>query len=46
MSTASDDDIGTVDNLLIDDVRWLVRYFVVDTGHWLPGKLVQLRPAQ
>ena len=30
--------------MLIDDVRWVVRYFVVDTGHWLPGKLVQLAP--
>jgi hypothetical protein len=39
---AADGDIGTVDNLFIDDVRWLVRYLVVDTGHWLPGKLVQL----
>ncbi|HZZ63541.1 MAG TPA: PRC-barrel domain-containing protein [Roseiarcus sp.] len=39
---ATDGDIGAVDNLLVDDVRWLVRYLVVDTGHWLPGKLVQL----
>jgi hypothetical protein len=39
---AADGDIGAVDNLLIDDVRWLVRYLVVDTGRWLPGKLVQL----
>ncbi|HKN26757.1 MAG TPA: PRC-barrel domain-containing protein [Roseiarcus sp.] len=41
---ASDGDIGSVDNVLIDDVRGLVRYLVVDTGHWLPGKLVQLAP--
>jgi len=41
---AVDDDIGAVDNVLIDDVRWAVRYFIVDTGHWLPGKLVQLAP--
>ena len=41
---ASDGDIGSVDNVLIDDVRWSVRYLVVDTGHWLPGKLVQLAP--
>ena len=39
---AADGDIGAVDNLLIDDVRWVVRYLVVDTGYWLPGKLVQL----
>ena len=41
---AVDGDIGAVDNVLIDDVQWTVRYFVVDTGHWLPGKLVQLAP--
>jgi hypothetical protein len=41
---ASDGNIGSVDNVLIDDVRWVVRYFIVDTGHWLPGKLVQLAP--
>ncbi len=39
---AADGDIGAVDNLLVDDVVWVVRYVVVDTGHWLPGKLVQL----
>jgi hypothetical protein len=39
---AADGDIGAIDNLLIDDVRWLARYLVVDTGYWLPGKLVQL----
>lgn len=41
---ASDGDIGAVDNVLIDDARWVVRYLIVDTGHWLPGKLVQLAP--
>ena len=41
---ASDGDIGSVDNVLLDDGRWVVRYFVVDTGNWLPGKLVQLAP--
>jgi hypothetical protein len=41
---ASDGEIGAVDNVLLDDVRWVVRYLVVDTGHWLPGKLVQLSP--
>ncbi len=40
----ADEEIGSVDNVLIDDVRWAVRYFVVATRHWLTGKLVQLAP--
>jgi hypothetical protein len=40
----SDGDIGAIGNVLLDDVRWVVRYFVVDTGDWLRGKLVQLAP--
>ena len=41
---AADGEIGSIDNVLIDDVRWAVRYFVVATRHWLTGKLVQLAP--
>jgi PRC-barrel domain len=39
---AADGEIGSIDNVLIDEVRWVVRYFVVATRHWLTGKLVQL----
>ncbi len=41
---AADGAIGPVDNVLIDDVRWTIRYFIVATGGWLAGKLVQLAP--
>jgi PRC-barrel domain len=34
--------IGSVDNVLIDDTRWTVRYLVVATRGWLHGKLVQV----
>jgi len=42
-----DGKVGSVDNVLIDDIRWIVRYLIVATRGWLRGKLVQipLRPA-
>jgi len=39
---ATDGDIGTVSDLLFDDSTWLVRWLVVDTGNWLPGRKVLL----
>jgi len=42
---ATDGTIGTLTNVLFDDIHWLVRYLVVDTGHWLPGRLVLISPA-
>lgn len=37
---ASDGDIGRVDDLYFDDEAWVIRYVVVDTGTWLPGRRV------
>jgi sporulation protein YlmC with PRC-barrel domain len=37
---ALDGDIGSVDDFYFDDERWAVRYAIVDTGHWLPGRRV------
>ena len=37
--------IGHVDEFYFDDESWTVRYFVVDTGHWLPGRRVLIAPA-
>ncbi|MGH7390616.1 MAG: PRC-barrel domain-containing protein [Candidatus Rokuibacteriota bacterium] len=42
---ASDGDIGRVDDVYFDDHSWTVRYFVVDTGTWLPGRKVLVSPA-
>jgi sporulation protein YlmC with PRC-barrel domain len=39
---ASDGTIGTVSDVLFDDTSWLVRWLVVDTGHWLSGRKVLL----
>jgi hypothetical protein len=37
---ATDRDIGQVDDFIVDDQAWALRYLVVDTGHWLPGRKV------
>jgi sporulation protein YlmC with PRC-barrel domain len=42
---ASDGAIGTVSDLLFNDTTWLVRWLVVDTGNWLPGRKVLLPPS-
>lgn len=42
---ASDGEIGSLRDLYFDDQSTLVRYFVVDTGTWLPGRRVLLAPA-
>ncbi|MEO8186822.1 MAG: PRC-barrel domain-containing protein [Burkholderiaceae bacterium] len=41
---ASDGPIGTVENFVFDDESWAIRYMVVDTRKWLPGKHVLLSP--
>lgn len=41
---ATDGDIGSVSRILFDDHRWTVRYVVVDTGRWLPGRKVLISP--
>jgi len=42
---ANNGPIGTVSDLLFEDTTWLVRWLVVDTGHWLPGRKVLLPPS-
>lgn len=39
---ATDDDLGRVRDLLFTDDDWMLRDLVVDTGSWLPGRLVLL----
>ena len=41
---ATDDDVGHVEDFVVDDEGWLVRYVVVDTRKWLPGKRVLVSP--
>ena len=41
---ATDGDIGHVEDFLVDDVSWAIRYMVVDTINWWPGKKVLVAP--
>jgi len=41
---ASDGEIGDVKDFIIDDENWAIRYLIVDTGGWLPGKKVLIAP--
>jgi len=40
----ADGHIGSVHDVYFDDQSWMVRYLVVDTGRWLPGRKVLLSP--
>jgi hypothetical protein len=42
---ATDGPIGSITDLLIDDVSWRIRWLVVDTGTWLIGRKVLLPPS-
>jgi uncharacterized protein YrrD len=41
---AIDGEVGEVKDLYFDDDRWVIRYLVVDTGEWLPGRKVLISP--
>lgn len=43
---ARDGELGHVDDFLIDDEHWRIRYLVIDTGNWLSGKKVLISPAE
>jgi hypothetical protein len=42
--SATDGDLGSIVNFLIDDERWTVRYLVVDTGGIFGGRDVLISP--
>jgi hypothetical protein len=41
---ATDGDIGTVVGFLLDEQRWVVRYFVVETGGFAGGRKLLISP--
>ena len=41
---AADDEIGHVENFLLDDADWSLAYFIVDTSNWWFGKRVLIAP--
>ena len=42
---ATDGHFGTVDTFLFDDKSWKIRWLVVYTGNWLPGRQVLVHPS-
>ena len=42
---ATDGDIGHVEDFLVDDQSWAIRYMIVDTSNWWAGKKVLVAPA-
>ena len=43
-SGTTDGEIGHVKDFYFDDQNWAVRYLIVDTGAWLPGRQVLISP--
>ncbi len=41
---ATDGEIGHVTDFLFDDLRWTIRYLVVETGSWLMSRKVLISP--
>jgi hypothetical protein len=41
---ASDGSIGHVDDFIATDEDWVIRYMIVDTRNWLPGRKVLVAP--
>ncbi|MEI7728747.1 MAG: PRC-barrel domain-containing protein [Verrucomicrobiota bacterium] len=41
---ATDGEIGHVEDFIIDDETWAIRYLIINTRNWWPGKKVLLSP--
>jgi hypothetical protein len=41
---ARDGEIGHVEDFIIDDETWAIRYLIIDTQNWWPGKQVLVSP--
>ena len=41
---ATDGDIGHLEDLLVDDYTWAIRYLIVDTSNWWGGQRVLVAP--
>ncbi|MBD3384101.1 PRC-barrel domain containing protein [candidate division KSB1 bacterium] len=41
---ATDGEIGRVHEFYFDDENWVLRYMILDTGKWLPGRRVLISP--
>lgn len=41
---ATDGEIGHVEDFVVNDTSWIIRYLVIDTRNWLPGRQVLVAP--
>ncbi|MBK8805960.1 MAG: PRC-barrel domain-containing protein [Bacteroidales bacterium] len=41
---ANDGEIGHVEDFIIDDENWAIRYLIIDTKNWWSGKMVLVAP--
>jgi uncharacterized protein YrrD len=41
---AADGEIGHVEDFIFDDETWAIRYLIIDTQNWWPGKKVLVSP--
>jgi len=41
---ASNGEIGHVEDFIIDDETWTIRYLIIDTENWWPGKKILVSP--
>jgi hypothetical protein len=41
---AADGEIGHVEDFIIDDETWAIRYLIINTQNWWPGKKVLVSP--
>lgn len=42
---ATDGDLGHVDDFIVDLDHWIIRYLIIKTRNWLPGRSVLISPA-
>lgn len=41
---ATDGEVGHVEDFVVDHERWLIRFLIIDTRNWLPGRKVLVAP--
>jgi hypothetical protein len=41
---ATDGEVGHVEDFIVDDRTWAIRYLIIDTRNWWPGKKVLVSP--
>ena len=42
---ATDGPMGHIDDFIVDETTWQIRYVVIDTSNWMGGKWVAVSPA-